>query len=124
VLVSSLWIPPLAAPDPYEARPADQGRAYVNRQYKRMMRKEQQRRAAAPRPQVKAPGAPARERTRPRQFAKEVIAELQKVAWPTRQEVVSYSVVVLVSVVVIAAIIFVMDYVFTKAVLALFGVEV
>jgi preprotein translocase subunit SecE len=96
----------------------------VNRQYKRMMKKEQQRRTAAPRPQVKAPGAPARERTRPRQFLREVVSELQKVAWPTRQEVVSYSVVVIVSVAVIASIIFVMDYVFTKAILALFGVEV
>jgi preprotein translocase subunit SecE len=97
----------------------------VNRQYKRMMQKEQQRKAAAPRPQVKAAGAPAKkERTKPRQFVKEVVAELQKVAWPTRQEVASYSVVVIVSVIVIAAIIFVMDYAFTKAVLALFGVEV
>ena len=97
----------------------------MNRQYKRMMKKEQQRKTAAPRPQVKAAGAPARrERATPRQFMKEVVAELQKVAWPTRQEVVSYSVVVLVSVVVIAAVIFVMDYVFTKGVLALFGVEV
>jgi preprotein translocase subunit SecE len=90
-----------------------------------MMQREQQRKAAAPRPQVKPAGAPAkRERTKPRQFVSEVIAELQKVAWPTREEVVSYSVVVIVSVIVIAAIIFVMDYVFTKAVLALFGVEV
>jgi preprotein translocase subunit SecE len=96
----------------------------VNRQYKRMMKREQQRRAAAPRPQVKTPGAPTKERTRPRQFIREVIAELQKVAWPTRHEVLSYSVVVLVSVVVIAAVIFAMDYVFTKAILALFGVEV
>jgi preprotein translocase subunit SecE len=90
-----------------------------------MMKKEQQRKAAAPRPQVKPSGAPAkRERTKPRQFVKEVVAELQKVAWPTRQEVVSYSVVVVVSVIVIAALIFVMDFFFTKAVLALFGVEV
>jgi preprotein translocase subunit SecE len=97
----------------------------VNRQYKRMMKKEQQRKAAAPRPQVKAPGAPQRrERATPRQFLREVVTELQKVAWPTRQEVVSYSVVVLVSAVVIAALIFVMDYVFTQGVLALFGVEV
>jgi preprotein translocase subunit SecE len=96
----------------------------VNRQSKRLMKKDQQRKAAAPRPPVKAPGAPAkRERTKPRQFLKEVIAELQKVAWPTRQEVVAYSVVVLVSVIVIAAVIFALDFVFTKAVLALFGVE-
>ncbi|CAN5705018.1 hypothetical protein BH24ACT26_BH24ACT26_08320 [soil metagenome] len=97
----------------------------MNRQYKRMMKKDQQRKAAAPRPQVKAAGAPSnRERTKPRQFVKEVVAELQKVAWPTRQEVVSYSVVVVVSVVVIATIIFAMDFVFTKAILALFGVDV
>ena len=97
----------------------------MNRQYKRMMQKEQQRKAAAPRPQVRAPGAPARrERTKPRQFIREVSAELQKVAWPSRQEVASYSVVVLVSVTVISAVIFAMDYVFTKGVLALFGVDV
>lgn len=88
------------------------------------MKREQQRKTAAPRPQVKPVGAPAKkERTKPRQFVKEVIAELQKVAWPTRQEVVSYSVVVLVSVIVIAALIFVFDLIFTKAILTLFGVE-
>jgi preprotein translocase subunit SecE len=54
---------------------------------------------------------------------REVIAELQKVAWPSRQEVFSYSLVVLVSSVVIAAVIFGMDFVFTKAVLALFGID-
>ncbi len=97
----------------------------MNRQYKRMMQREQQRKAAAPRPQVKPAGSPtAKQRTRPRQFLREVVAELGKVSWPTREEVVSYSVVVLVSVIVIAAVIFVMDFVFTKAVLALFGVEV
>lgn len=96
----------------------------MNRQYKRMMKKDQQRRTSAPRPQPKAAGAPARrERTKPRQFLREVVAELRKVAWPTREEVIAYSMVVLVSVFVIAAVIFGMDFVFTKAVLALFGVE-
>ena len=96
----------------------------VNRQTKRMMKRDQQRKQAAPRPQPKAAGAPSkRERTRPRQFVKEVIAELGKVAWPSRQEVIAYSTVVLVSVIVIGALIFGLDFVFTKAVLALFGVE-
>ena len=96
----------------------------MNRQYKRAMKRQQDRKTAAPRPTVKATGAPAkRERTKPRQFVKEVVAELQKVAWPTRQEVFSYSLVVLVSSVVIAALIFGMDFVFTKAVLALYGIE-
>lgn len=98
----------------------------MNRQYRRTVKKQEaQKRAAPARPAVKAPGAPTkRQRTKPREFIKEVIAELKKVAWPTREEVIAYSTVVLVSVIVIAAVIFVMDFVFGKAVLALFGVDV
>ncbi len=96
----------------------------MNRQYKRLMQKQEAQRKVAPRPVVKAPGAPAKkERTKPAQFVREVIGELQKVAWPTRQEVVAYSIVVLVSVAVITALIFGMDYVFTKSILGLFGIE-
>jgi preprotein translocase subunit SecE len=96
----------------------------MNRQQKRMMKKEEERKKAAPRPAPKAAGAPAKkERTKPRQFVREVIAELRKVAWPTRQEVISYSTVVLVASVVIAALIFGMDFIFTKAILSLFGIE-
>ncbi len=96
----------------------------MNRQYKRLMKKEEERkRSGGGRPPVRAP-AQKRERTKPRQFFKEVVAELRKVAWPSRQEVFSYSLVVLVSSVVIAALIFGMDYVFTKAILTLFGVEI
>jgi preprotein translocase subunit SecE len=89
-----------------------------------MMKKEEERKSRAPR-QAKAPGAPTKkERTKPGQFFKEVIAELQKVAWPTRQEVVAYSAVVLVASLAMAAIVFGMDFVFTKAILSLFGVDV
>ena len=89
------------------------------------MKKQEGGQRKPPRPVAsKAPGAPAkRERTKPRQFVREVIGELQRVNWPTRQEVVAYSIVVLVSVVVIATLISAMDFVFTKAVLALFGIE-
>jgi preprotein translocase subunit SecE len=98
----------------------------VNRQYKRLQAKAeaQKQKGGGSRPAPRQPGAtPKKQRTKPRQFFKEVIAELRKVAWPTRQEVVAYSIVVLVSSVVIAALVFGMDYVFTKAVLRLFGVE-
>lgn len=71
----------------------------------------------------KAAAAPHKERTKPRQFFKEVIAELRKVNWPTRQEVVGYTMVVLVASIVIAALIFGMDFAFTKVILALFGVD-
>jgi preprotein translocase subunit SecE len=97
----------------------------LNRQYKRALKKDEKRKSTVPRPTPKTSGAPAKkQRTKPRQFVKEVIAELQKVAWPTRQEVASYSLVVLVSSIVIAAVIFVMDYAFTRAVLSLFGIDV
>ncbi|MFN2388154.1 MAG: preprotein translocase subunit SecE [Actinomycetota bacterium] len=97
----------------------------MNRQYKRMMKKQEEQKKAPTRPAMKAPGAPTkRQRTRPVQFVKEVGQELRKVAWPSRQEVVGYSIVVLVSSIVIAALIFVMDLLFAKGVLALFDVEV
>ncbi len=88
------------------------------------MKKQEQQKRVAPRPTPKAAAAaPGRQRTKPRQFVKEVVAELQKVAWPTRQEVASYSLVVLVASIVIAALIFVMDLAFTKGILALFDIE-
>jgi preprotein translocase SecE subunit len=86
-----------------------------------MMKKDEERKKV-PRA-VKAPGSPGRERTKPLQFFREVIAELQKVAWPSRKEVWAYSLVVLVSSVVIAALIFGMDYVFTKGVLSLYDIQ-
>jgi preprotein translocase subunit SecE len=123
VLVSEVLSPPQHGPLRGASGGGDE-RSIVNRQYKRMMKREEQRKAAAPRPQPRPAGPAARrERTRPREFLREVVAELRKVAWPTRQEVAAYSLVVLVSVVVIAAVIFVMDFVFTKAVLTLFGVD-
>ncbi len=96
----------------------------MNRQYKRAMKKQEQQKKAAPRPQVRPAANPQKkERTKPMQFLREVVAELKKVAWPTRKEVVAYSTVVVVAVTVVAALIFGMDFVFTKAVLGLFGVE-
>jgi len=89
-----------------------------------MQRQEAQKKNAPARPVAKAPGAPTRkQRTSPRQFTKEVAGELRKVAWPNRQEVFSYSLVVLVSSLVIAAFIFAIDTLFGEGVLLLFGVE-
>ena len=87
------------------------------------MKKDEARKKSAPRAAVKPQPSPAKERTSPRQFLKEVVAELKKVAWPTRKEVAAYSLVVLVSVIVIATIILGMDFVFTRAIFALFGVD-
>lgn len=95
----------------------------MNRQYKRLQQKAEAQKQKSGPPQRPTPAA-KKQRTKPRQFFKEVVAELRKVAWPSRQEVVAYSIVVLVGSVVVAALVFGMDYVFTKGVLKLFGVEV
>ncbi len=63
---------------------------------------------------------PRRERASPAQFMREVRAELRKVSWPTRAEVVNYSIVTLVVVVILTAIIGALDYGFGEAILKLF----
>jgi len=63
------------------------------------------------------PGLPARLAL----WVRQVIAELRKVIWPTRKELITYTTVVLTFVFVIAVIVSVLDIVFTKAVLAVFG---
>jgi preprotein translocase subunit SecE len=54
-------------------------------------------------------------------FIRQIIAELRKVIWPTRKELIAYTTVVVIFVVVMAGIIAGLDYVFTKAVLFVFG---
>jgi len=54
-------------------------------------------------------------------FYRQIIAELRKVIWPTRNELITYTSVVVVFVTIIIAIVFTLDYVFGKAVLQVFG---
>jgi preprotein translocase subunit SecE len=54
-------------------------------------------------------------------FVRQVIAELKKVVRPTRQELMTYSSVVVVFVLIVMAFIFGVDYVIGKAVMWLFG---
>lgn len=60
------------------------------------------------------------ERTSPAQFVREVRTELRKVSWPTRSEVINYSLVVFFTVVVLTAFIGLLDWVFSTLVLELF----
>ena len=54
-------------------------------------------------------------------FVRQVVAELRKVIWPTRRELITYTMVVIVFVSVVAAIVALLDYVFTQGVLFVFG---
>jgi preprotein translocase subunit SecE len=76
-----------------------------------------------------APGKPARpgraaakpDRTTPALFVRQVVAELRKVIWPTRHELVTYTTVALVFILVLVAIVTSLDYGFTKLIIAVFG---
>mgnify|MGYP001120854926 CR=1 FL=1 len=54
-------------------------------------------------------------------FVREVIAELVKVIWPTRKELVTYTIVVVVFVTVMISIVSGLDALFARLVLAVFG---
>ena len=54
-------------------------------------------------------------------FYRQVIAELRKVVWPTRKELLTYTWVVIVFVAVIATIVAILDLGFAKLVLKVFG---
>jgi len=54
-------------------------------------------------------------------FYRQVVAELRKVIWPTRRELITYTSVVLVFVLVLIAYVSVLDYGVSKLVLAVFG---
>ena len=96
----------------------------MNREQKRMMKRQGELApdgTPAPRRRDQAPAPrPASERVGPRQFVREVRGELRKVAWPTREEIIRYSIIVLVTVVLLTAFVNLVDYVSTEAILYLF----
>ena len=92
----------------------------MNRETKRMMERDKKREAASRRPP-----APEQRKKRagPRQFFREVRQELKKVAWPSRKELLSYTLVVLVTVVILTSFVFALDFLISKGVLAVFGTD-
>ena len=95
----------------------------MNRQMKRMMQRQGQlapdgtpARREPPRPAARPP----KERIGAAEYARQVRAELRKVAWPTRAEVINYSIIVLIALLVLTALIFALDYAFGKVVFFLF----
>jgi preprotein translocase subunit SecE len=100
----------------------------MNRQTRRHLQKQGEMSAdGAPvgkrdRRPASAPAADS-ERTSPAQFVREIRGELRKVVWPTREELVNYSVVVFVTIVVLTAIIAGLDYLTGEGVLRLFDVN-
>lgn len=94
----------------------------MSREYKRDM--ERQKRRAEQEPGVEAappPAAKKASRTGARQFLREVRGELKRVVWPSRKEVTSYSIVVLVAVALVTLFIFGLDQLFGELALRIFS---
>ena len=93
----------------------------MNRETKRMMQKRgelsEDGTPQAKRRPAQSPNAPREPRTKPRQFVREVNAELRKVAWPTRSETLNLSLIVLIFLLFMTALIAGLDYTFSKLVL-------
>ena len=107
----------------------------MNRQMKRMMKRQEAAEEARPRVRTAAPGAtrptrtararddgrPKKARTAPRTYVKESVAELRRVDWPSRRQVRTYTVVVLICVVILGAILALLDFGISEAVVKVFG---
>jgi preprotein translocase subunit SecE len=64
---------------------------------------------------------PSKRRTSPGLFYRQVLAELRKVVWPTREQLVTYFLVVLVFVVVMITIVSILDFLFGSLVFKVFA---
>ena len=101
----------------------------MNRQMKRAQEKAERlqkgsgvdRRAAPQTATRRAAQQEKRKRTGARQFLREVRLELKKVDWPTRKELITYTIVVLVTITVLTSFVFGIDWVFAKLIFHLLG---
>ncbi|HEY1822583.1 MAG TPA: preprotein translocase subunit SecE [Trebonia sp.] len=67
-------------------------------------------------------GAAAKQdRTTPALFIRQVVAELRKVIWPTRNELVTYTTAALAFIIFMSVIVLTLDYGFTKLMFWVFG---
>ena len=101
----------------------------MNRQMKRAQEKAERqqkaagvdRRSSPPTTTKRAAQQEKRKRTGVRQFLREVRLELKKVDWPTRKELITYTVVVLVTITVLTTFVAAIDYVFSSLMNSLLG---
>ncbi len=92
----------------------------MNRQTKRAMKRQGGETPAPAERKRPAPPPPHRERTTAKEFVRDVRGELKKVAWPTKAEVTTSTIVVLIAVIFMTLLIFGLDNGFSRGVLSLF----
>ncbi len=75
----------------------------------------------ATRTESATPRTPGGRGGKPTRFVRESISEMRKVLWPSRNELVTYSIVVIIFVVIMVALVAGLDIGFAKLVLLTFG---
>ena len=89
----------------------------MNRQIRRLQEREERRLRQQARGGPRRPVS--RERSTIREFLKEVRVELKRVNWPSRQELVTYTVVTLITTTAVTFYVFGLDVTFKEGVLLL-----
>ncbi len=82
--------------------------------------RQQQRAQARGMQRPPVPQQQKRERVGFRQYIREIQAELKRVQWPTRSEVITYGIVVIIVVSVLTGVVFALDLGFSQAIVELF----
>ena len=98
------------------ATPAHSGGVQLNREMRRLQAKEDER---AKKKRREAAQPKKKQRVGIRKYLREVRQELKKVAWPSREELTTYTVVVFAVTTVLTLFIFGLDWAFSKGVLFL-----
>ncbi len=96
----------------------------MNRETKRLLKKQGSLAAdGSPVVRERTTSAPAtpQERTPPLEFFRQVKAEMRKVVWPTRPEVINFTTVTIVMLLLVTALVFILDLLATKGVYGLFN---
>ena len=84
----------------------------LNREQKRTLRRMGAIDEKGAPARVARTSGPKQDRVGPTQYLREVRDEMRKVAWPTRDEVIRYSIIVVITVLVYMALVGGLDYIF------------
>jgi preprotein translocase subunit SecE len=96
----------------------------MNRETKRLLKRQGSIAAdGSPVARERTPNAPAtaQERTPPLEFLRQVKAELKKVVWPSRPEIINFTTVTMVMLLLVTLVVFLLDLIASKGVSGLFS---
>ncbi len=92
----------------------------MNREQRRYLQKQGQMDGDGNPIATRRDNRPAKsERVTPVEYVSEVRSEMGRVMWPTRREVINYTIVVLVTLAIVTGLVALLDYLFAEGLIAL-----